>query len=316
MDTLAYDLKHIALGDGVGSYLTRNQRHRGLQLMARELRELGYKLPAASSLKPRHVEALINHWQTAALSAGTMKNRMGWLRWWAAKVRKPNVVPRDNESAGIERRTAFGGNRAHVTPAKKMAALPHRMQLALRLQMGFGMRLEESLKFRVSQADKGNRLAMQSSWCKGGRAREIPVTHPRQRALLDELRQACGDGSLIPQGQRYVDFRKEIEHVTWGASIRNMHGHRHWYAQWRYQALTGHPCPAAGGATYERMSRAEKAADFRARMRISNELGHGRLSVTDTYLGSRFAKVQNHQRHEGVPIQASAGAGALVQNGA
>lgn len=295
MDTLAYDLKNIALSDGVGSYLTRNQRHRGLQLMARELRELGFKLPAASSLKPRHVEALISHWQTAALSAGTMKNRMGWLRWWAAKVRKPNVVPRDNQSAGIERRTAFGGNRAHTTGSDKMAALPHRMQLALRLQMAFGMRLEESLKFRVSQADKGNRLAMQPSWCKGGRAREIPLTHPRQRALLDELRQACGDGSLIPQGQRYVDFRKEVEHVTWGIGIRNMHGHRHWYAQFRYKVLTGHPCPAAGGATYERMSRTEKAADFRARMRISNELGHGRLSVTDTYLGSRFAKAQNRQ---------------------
>jgi len=293
MDELAYDLKRIALSDGVGAYLTRNQRHRGLQLMARELRELGYKLPAASSLKPRHVEGLISHWQSARLSAGTMKNRMGWLRWWAEKVRRSNVVPRDNESAGIEKRSAFGGNRAHVTPAEKMAALPYRMQLALHLQMGFGMRLEESLKFRVSQADKGDRLAMQSSWCKGGRAREIPIRTPRQRALLEALRKECGDGSLIPPGQKYVDFRKEVEHVTWGAGIRNMHGHRHWYAQWRYQSLTGLPCPAAGGSTYERMSRAQKSADYRARMQISNELGHGRLAVTDTYLGSRFAKAQN-----------------------
>ncbi|MGJ4972872.1 phage integrase N-terminal domain-containing protein [Bradyrhizobium sp. HKCCYLRH1073] len=304
MDALTYDLKRIALGDGEGSYLTRNQRHRGLQQMAGDLRTLGFKLPAASSLKPRHVEALISHWQASQLSAGTMKNRMGWLRWWAGRVRKANVVPRDNESAGIEQRSAFNGNRARVTPTEKMAALPYRMQLALRLQMAFGMRLEESLKFRVSQADKGNRLAMQSSWCKGGRAREIPVTHPRQRALLDELRQVCGDGSLIPQGQKYIDFRKEVEHVTWGAGIRNLHGHRHWYAQWRYQALTGRPCPAAGGATYERMSRAEKAADFRARMRISSELGHARLAITDTYLGSRFAKAQNRSHHESPALEA------------
>jgi hypothetical protein len=313
MDALAYDLKHIALGDGEGSYLTRNQRHRGLQLMARDLRALGFKLQAASSLKPRHVEALINNWRSAGLSAGTMKNRMGWLRWWASRVRKPNVVPRDNESVGIANRTAFNGNRARVTQAEKMAALPYRMQLALRLQMGFGMRLEESLKFRVSQADKGNRLAMQSSWCKGGRAREIPVTHPRQRALLDELRQACGDGSLIPQGQKYIDFRKEIEHVTWGVGIRNMHGHRHWYAQWRYRTLTHRPCPAAGGVTYERMSRGERTADFRARMRISSELGHGRLAVTDTYLGSRFAKAQNRLRNEVATIQVSTRAATQQQ---
>jgi hypothetical protein len=305
MDALAYDLKNIALSDGVGSFLTRHQRHRGLQQMARDLRALGFKLPAASSLKPRHVEALIGYWRSSGLSAGTMKNRMGWLRWWAGRVRKPNVVPQDNDSAGIEKRSGFNGNRAHITHINKLAALPYRVQLALRLQMAFGMRLEESLKFRVRQADKGDRLAMQSSWCKGGRAREIPVIHPRQRALLDELREACSDGSLIPEGQRYIGFRKEVEHVTWGAGIRNLHGHRHWYAQWRYQTLTGHPCPAAGGPTYERMNRAEKATDFRARMQISNELGHGRLAVTDTYLGSRFAKAQN-RLHEVPSLEAAA----------
>lgn len=288
MDALAYDLKTIALGNGEGSYLTRNQRQRGLQLIARELSALGFKLPAASSLKPRHVEALTQHWRVSRLSTGTMKNRMSWLRWWAAKIRKANVVPRENEAAGIGQRSAFNGNRAH-TSAQKITALPLRMQLALRLQMAFGMRLEESLKFRVAQADSGDRLMMQASWCKGGRAREIPITHPRQVELLKQVHAECGDGSLIPEGQRYIDFRKEVECTTWGVGIRNMHGHRHWYAQWRYKTLTGLPCPAAGGKTYERMTPAEKSADYRARMQVSSELGHGRLSVTDTYLGSRFA---------------------------
>lgn len=289
MDALAYDLKTIALGNGEGSYLTRSQRHRGLQLMARELSALGFRLPAASSLKPRHVEALVQHWKAARLSAGTLKNRMGWLRWWAAKVRRANVVPRENDSLGIENRRSFQGNRAHVTHGEKMQALPERMQLALRLQMAFGLRLEESLKFRASQADKGDAIALQASWCKGGRARTVAITHPRQRALLDEVKAYCGTGSLVPEGTRYIDYRREVEASTWGAGIRNMHGHRHWYAQWRYATLTGRHCPAAGGATYERMTRAERAADYRARMAISAELGHGRLPVTDTYLGSRFA---------------------------
>jgi hypothetical protein len=51
------------------------------------------------------------------------------------------------------------------------------MQFALRLQLSFGTRLEESLKFRVGQADKGDRLAVQPSWCKDGRAREITPYH-------------------------------------------------------------------------------------------------------------------------------------------
>lgn len=290
MDALAFDLKTIALGSGEGSYLTRTQRHRGLQLVARELRALGYRLHGAGSLKPRHVEALVSHWKSSRLSAGTLKNRMGWIRFWAQKVRKTNVVPRENDALGIEQRHAFVGNKAHASLSDKLTALPYRMQLAMRLQMAFGLRLEESLKFRPRQADNGDHIALQSSWCKGGRYREVPLTHPRQRALLDEVREACGDGSLIPEGVKYITFRKEVEHAAWAAEIRNMHGHRHWYAQWRYQALTGRPCPAAGGATYERLSRADRAAEYRARMQISAELGHGRLSVTDTYLGSRFAR--------------------------
>lgn len=288
MDALEYDLKELTL-KGDGSHLTRMQRHRGLQLVARELSGLGYKLPGAGSLKPKHVEALITKWKGSRLSAGTMKNRMGWVRWWAGRVRKTSVLPRDNGELGIPDRHAFKGNRAHVTHGEKMQALPERMQLVLRLQMAFGLRLEESLKFRASQADRGDAIELQSSWCKGGRARQVPLTHARQRALLDEVRAQCGTGSLIPEGKTYIAFRQEVERATWGAGIRNMHGHRHWYAQWRYQKLSGLPCPAAGGLTYERMSRADRAADYRARMQISAELGHARLEITDTYLGSRFA---------------------------
>lgn len=289
MDALSFDLKTMALGYGEGSYLTRSQRHRGLQLIARELRGLGYKLPAARSLKTRHVEALVAYWKTTRLSPGTMKNRLSWLRWWSGKVRKSNVIARDNASIGIEQRRAFGGNRSRIVSPDQLVQLPERMQLALRLQMAFGLRLEESLKFRVGQADKGGYLDLQASWCKGGRARTVPTTHPRQRALLDEVHKAIGNGSMIPNGQKYITYRREVEHATLEAGIQNMHGHRHWYAQWRYQALTGRPCPAAGGYTYERLSRAERGVDYRARMQISEELGHGRLAVTDTYLGSRFA---------------------------
>ena len=289
MDALAFDLKTIALSNGEGSFLTRTQRHRGLQLIARDLRGLGFKLPGAGSLKPRHIEALTTHWKAGRLSAGTLKNRMSWVRFWADKVRKPNVVSRSNSDLGIEDKRAFNGNRAHVSTGDKINALPPRMQMALKLQMAFGLRLEESLKFRPAQADHGDHIAMQSSWCKGGRYREVPLTHPRQRALLEEARKLCGDGSLVPAGEKYIDYRKHFEFATWGAQIRNMHGHRHWYAQWRYKVLTGRPCPAAGGLTYERLSRADRGADYRARMQISAELGHGRLSVTDTYLGSRFA---------------------------
>jgi hypothetical protein len=93
----------------------------------------------------------------------------------------------------------------------------------------------------------------------------------------------------VPDGQSYIRARKELERATWAAGVRNMHGHRHWYAQWRYKALTGREAPAAGGKTYEQLSREERAADYRARLTVSRELGHNRVDITDAYLGRRFA---------------------------
>lgn len=289
MDALAYDLKRLAVGSGEGSFTTRKQRHRGLQLIARELSAAGYRLPSAQSLKPKHIASLVETWKAAGLSAGTIKNRLSWIRYWASAVRKTSVLPRDNAEVGVERRTSFKGNRAHATPAAALGALPERMRLALRLQMAFGLRLEESLKFTAAVADQGDRLTLKPSWCKGGRAREIPITHPRQRELLDEVRRTCRRGSVIPEDTSYIAFRKDVEKTTWGLGIRNLHGHRHWYAQWRYRSLTGWAAPAAGGPTYETLSAADRAADYRARMAISRELGHNRLEITDVYLGRRFA---------------------------
>lgn len=171
MDALAYELKNLTLGTGEGSFNTRNQRHRGLQLIARELRGLGYVLAGANSLKPKHIASLVASWKASGLTAGTLKNRMAWVRWWGAKIRKSSVLPRDNAELGIERRSAWKGQKAHTTAAEKLAALPPRAALAVRLQMAFGLRLEESLKLRPAVADKGDALALQASWCKGGRAR-------------------------------------------------------------------------------------------------------------------------------------------------
>ena len=69
------------------------------------------------------------------------------------------------------------------------------------------------------------------------------------------------------------------------AGIRNAHGFRHRYAQWRYKTLTGWECPAAGGPTADTMTPDQSRRDRDVRFRISHELGHGRLDVTDTYLG-------------------------------
>lgn len=154
----------------------------------------------------------------------------------------------------------------------------------------FGLRREEALKFRPKVSDRGDYLALVPSTTKGGRYREIPLTHPRQRDLLEEVRQVAGDGSLIPAGQTFRDYLQRYKHETRAAGLGQAHGLRHGYAQWRYKALTGWACPAAGGPTIDRMTPEQERRDRAVRLAISRELGHGRLDVTDTYLGRRRAQ--------------------------
>ncbi|WP_313292026.1 phage integrase N-terminal domain-containing protein [Rhizobium rhizoryzae] len=290
MDDLSFSLKTLCTRSGEGSFGTRALRQRGLLAMADDLKHMGYRLPGAQSLKGKHVTALVAHWKTGGLSDQTIRNRLTWLRWWAYQVNKPGLLPKTNDTFGLAERGRYSGNKAKRLEQAALERVPDaRIQLALKLEAAFGMRREEALKFRPAIADKGDRIALKASWCKGGRYREIPITHDKQRSLLDEVRTVVGDGSLIGTGRNYHQALKSYENQLIKAGISNAHGYRHAYAQWRYKQLTGWSCPAAGGPTVDTLSQAEAARDRAARLEISHELGHGRLDVTDTYLGRRFA---------------------------
>lgn len=290
MDDLSFNLKTLCTRSGEGSFGTRALRQRGLLAMATDLKNMGYRLPGATSLKGKHVTALVAHWKTGGLSDQTIRNRLTWLRWWAYQVGKPGLLPKTNDTYGLAERGRFSGNKAkRLEGAALERVRDPRVQLALKLEAAFGLRREEALKLRPVLADRGDRIALKASWCKGGRYREIPITHEKQRALLDEVRAVVGDGSLIGTGRNYHQALKAYENQIIKAGISNAHGYRHAYAQWRYKVLTGWSCPAAGGPTVDAMTPAQAARDRAARFEISHELGHGRLDVTDTYLGRRFA---------------------------
>ena len=79
----------------------RQVRERQLAAIANQLHELGFRQLQATSLKQKHIRALVEHWQGQNLSAGTIKNRMSCLRWWAEKVNRRAVVAGSNDFYGI-----------------------------------------------------------------------------------------------------------------------------------------------------------------------------------------------------------------------
>ena len=272
MRDLNYELKQLCRRNRDGSYATQRDRERVLDLVAGQLEELGYLHMTAASLKPKHVERLVARWQAEGLAVGTLKNRMAELRWWAEKIGKQNVIARDNDHYGI-------GNRQFVTQVSKARELsavdlgritdPY-TAMSLRLQAAFGLRRAESIKIKPVWAGRGNQLVLKPSWAKGGRAREIPIRNEEQRRELDAAKSLAGRGSLIPADQRYVDQLRRFEHQCATAGIHRVDGHRHQYAQVRYQELTGWAAPAAGGPRSKELTPEQREVDRQARLTISS----------------------------------------------
>ncbi len=287
MKDLNYELKQLCRRNHDGSYATRHAREAILTQIANQLAKLGFKDMKAASLKPKHISGLVALWKSQGLSAGTIKNRMTELRWWAEKVNKANVMARDNDAYGIARRiyatnedksrTLTDGDLSRITD-------PY-THMSLKLQAAFGLRLEESIKFRPQWADGSDRLTLKASWTKGGRAREIPIRNEQQRMVLDEARQLAGKGSLIPADKSYKEQMNRFKAQCQAAGIYHVHGHRHKYAQDRYRELTGWLCPAQGGPKSKQLSLEQKCLDRQARLVISEELGHGREGILTTYIG-------------------------------
>lgn len=287
MRGLNHQLKQLCRQNRDGSYGTQARRERELTLVANQLHELGYRGMNRHSLKPKHVQALVECWLSTGVAIGTIKNRMSAIRWWARKVDRQNVVARSNDHYGIpNRQFVTGQSKARsVSDADLDKIRDSHVRMSLALQEAFGLRREEAIKFSPSYADKGDHLELKATWTKGGKARSIPIRSPLQRAVLDGVHEIAGKGSLIPSDRNYRQQLRIYEGQTIRAGLSRMHGLRHAYAQRRYEELTGWASPAAGGPAPKLLSAEQRKVDHDARLTISRELGHERASIVRVYIG-------------------------------
>ncbi|MCZ4339880.1 phage integrase N-terminal domain-containing protein [Shewanella colwelliana] len=270
------------------SFATKSERFKTIRLVDKQLVELGFKGLELKGLKLKHIDALLGKWQAEKLSAGTIKNRMAHVRWLAEKIGKKGIVPQSNAGLGIEQRVyVTNENRGKELSQEQLNSIPDQhVKMSLKLQQAFGLRREEAMKIQPAKADRGDRLILDASWCKGGRDRTIPILTEQQRALLQEAKLLAAGRSLIPKERTYKEQVKRYENTCIKIGLDRAHGLRHHYAQQRYLALTGFEAPAVSGERVKSLSETDKAADKAARAVITKELGHGRLQVTAVYLGS------------------------------
>jgi hypothetical protein len=178
--------------------------------------------------------------------------------------------------------------------ALRAAGLP-RAATTLELARAFGVRREEAVK---SDLDRWSREAARhgainvKEGTKGGRNadRWIPVGEAQRQALANALAARPADSAnLIAPHETYAQLAisrsgeiAQAREILQQHRLPGYHDARAAYACQRYEEITDYPAPAVAG---ERQ--ASKDDDLKARLIISKELGHGRIDVVASYVGSR-----------------------------
>jgi site-specific recombinase XerD len=209
------------------------------------------------------------------------------------RVQKANLdQPISNFKAYLENK---GGFRAEA------------LRIVTSLQRDLGLRLEESLKLKVTDktietAERTGEIRIEKT--KGNRPRTVPVSEKALKALKEarDWQKEYKASANIPTSMSYQQMAKFVKNqyaaFKEGAGLDSFspHGNRHAYAQERFMQLTGEKCPLASSRFEEDNIRAIAKAngasmdeareiDSQARAEIAEELGHGRDEITRTYLG-------------------------------
>lgn len=152
MKDLNHQLKALCRRNRDGSFGTQDGRRHMLDLMATQLHELGYRRMRATSLKPKHVNALVARWREQGISTGTLKNRFSVLRWWAGKVNRSSVIAADNSAYGIGARVLVSNeSKAQTLDEAKLAKIED--EYACRPLSGYaGKRRSSSVRATPSAA--------------------------------------------------------------------------------------------------------------------------------------------------------------------
>lgn len=170
-----------------------------------------------------------------------------------------------------------------------------------RLIPQFGLRLKEASLLNIKQAlhtaiNKG--YIKVNLGTKGGRVRKVPICNFNQILCLKKAAQLQGKGrSLIPVNMNYRQWKDAMYRFAAQVDIKGWHGGRHFYAQDRYYNLTGVYPPIVAGIRHGvdhinyiakelniSFQNARKI-DKEARLIVAQELGHGRIEITNNYLG-------------------------------
>lgn len=161
----------------------------------------------------------------------------------------------------------------------------------MELSRDLGLRVKEASLLDARKAEKQAREQGQvvlNRGTKGGRVRTVPITRRSQLDTLNKAAQTQIQGkarSMIDPSKSWKEWRerdiRQINDTLKAHNINSIRELRASYACDRYEQLTGYSALVVAG-----QREVDKNTDRDARSVISNELGHTRIDVVASYIGS------------------------------
>ena len=306
---LAANIRYSANGKKVVSHATINDRNKFFDKLIRDLHALDYKLVELENLKPKHIQALVSLWERQGLSASSLQKRFSYLRLLCQWLGKPGMIGDPDhylndpnryrrEYAARYDKSWQGQDVDQATVIARVEQKDPRVALMLRLIFAFGLRVQEASLFRPQLDDLSDHIQVIAG-TKGGRPRVVAIDNDEQRAILEQVRQACitSGRSLIPKTYTLKQWLRHVYYVLEACGVSRQHGivahgGRHDYANRLFEELTGEPSAVRGGRG-EHLTREQERT---ARLEVSARLGHAREAVTGAYFGKTMTRQRRRRR--------------------
>ena len=265
------------------------------------------------SFSGRHVEAVTQYWQGEAhasrMSPATIQTYFSFMKTFAGWIGKPKLLKPIGcyfDDAKLYRRTLASGIdkswRAKGVDAaaviREVEAYDVHAAASLKLMHAFQLRFKESVMFRphsdvisaaqAGKSDDGAAFYLDTHrGTKGGRARYFPIDNAMRQEAIDYARRVAvgvnesvsDPRKMLEQAMRRLRYVMECFGLTRAGLGVVPHGLRHQGAAEDYESMTTQPPPIAGG------SAVDPTLDLQARREIAERLGHGRVQITNVYLG-------------------------------
>ena len=277
---------------------TQERRMDVLYLCFRELNKLGFKVENPRNLNEKHVRALVQFWESESKTASTIQNRLSILRTFAGWIGKKNMVKSADcylkdpsrgkrQLSATDDKSWTGRGVQFDKLVSKVSETDKLVALQLRLMHAFGLRVEEALMLQPHRYTEANYIIVRDG-TKGGRERTVPIRNEYQREVLKAAQMFAKTPNArmmraehtLNQTKRRFYYILEKCGLTKSDLGATAHGLRHEYANDLFELIAKHPSPVRGGTAIERIH------EMRARLVVTEELGHSRVQITPAYTGS------------------------------